>query len=126
MEVLYIFIFLYTPTHTVYTTTLYIRHTHHIVQNSVLLLHTPDRCSEMCCFYRVSNCSTPPLEQIRFKCLAQGHIDRFFTGSSISNQRPFIYWPNAPTARLPATFLPVCVIYYTVLHIEERWSTEQR
>jgi hypothetical protein len=38
-----------------------------------------DRCSKLCCFIGSAIVSTAPLEQMGFKCLAQGHIDRFFT-----------------------------------------------
>ena len=45
--------------------------------NTYVLSHTPVWCSEMCCLNKVRHSSTVPLEKVRIKCLAQGHLDRF-------------------------------------------------
>ena len=53
-------------------------------------------------FYRVSHSTTPPLEKIRVKCLAQGHRDYFHLVGSGIQTSDLSVTDSTLTARLPA------------------------
>ena len=74
------------------------------IKNIYLLSHTPDRCSQMCCFTGSATVVQCPWSKLALSALLKG-ISTDFSPCQLRslNQQPDDYWHNALTARLPAT-----------------------